>query len=332
MNPVATPVAVRAITWDAALEKTLSRAADSAQPRSVLSRVRPAIADGSEPCHRVHSVHRRAVNLRIADELVALVSPDLDDAPATVRVPVDDWTALQVQPGDAVSIAPDGFRIETQNGPIAVLTGPAAPWIPSDVCLCALTPAHLRRAEEIIGRTPAPAAQTAFGRAAAALLTARGEALEAALLRRDPAGIADTARRLLGLGEGLTPSGDDVLTGLAFVSAQRGMRLHGALPSLTAALDEDGAERTTLLSTVTIRHALRARAPQSLHALVRAVRDRDDSRTESAALRVAAIGHTSGTDMLSGVRLALRTEAALRTAPAPVPATPTSGIVQKEHV
>ncbi|MFD6699784.1 MULTISPECIES: DUF2877 domain-containing protein [unclassified Microbacterium] len=332
MTPVATPVAVRAITWDAALEETLSRAADPAQTRSVLARVRPAASTGSESRHHVHSVHRRAVNLRIADELVALVSPDLDDAPATVRVPVDDWTALQVEPGDDVSIAPDGFRIETKNGPIAVLTGPAAPWTPSDVCLCALSPSQLLHAEEIIARSPAPVAQTAFGRAASALLAQRGEALEAALLERDPAGVADAASRLLGLGEGLTPSGDDVLTGLAFVSAQRGMRLRSALPSLTAALDDDGAERTTLLSAVTIRHALRARAPQSLHALVRAVRDRDDARIEAAAVRVAAIGHTSGTDMLHGVRLALRTEAALRTASAPVPATPMSGIVQKEHV
>ncbi|WP_336647878.1 DUF2877 domain-containing protein [Microbacterium sp. MMO-10] len=330
MPPVATPVAVRALSWDAALEDTLPSGEDGASLRSVLTRVRPVPQAASAPLHRVHSVHRRAVNLHIADELVALVSPELDDAPATVRVPVHDWTTLPVQPGDEVWIGSDGLRIETALGPIAVLTAPAHPWRPDDVCLCSLSPAQLRRADEIIGRTPAPSALTAFGRIAAPLLAEHADALETALRHGDPSGITQAAIPLLGLGEGLTPSGDDVLTGVAFLSAQRGMRLHAARASLAAAVDRAGAARTTPLSTATIRHALRARAPQRLHALVQALRDDDAVRLGSAAAHVAAIGHTSGSDMLTGVRLALRTEAALRTAP--LPATPASGNVPKEHV
>lgn len=329
MPPVATPVAVRAITWDAALVETLASAADTADAPSVMTRVRPEGRSGSARRHRVHSVHRRAVNLRIADGLVALVAPELDDAPATVRVPVEDWTTLPVQPGDEVWIGSDGLRIETAHGPIAVLTGAASPWLPVGVCLCDLSPAQLRRAEEVIGRTPAPSAQTAFGRLAATMLSQSTDALETALRRGDPSAITRAAIPLLGLGEGLTPSGDDILTGVAFLSAQRGMRLHGAHGSLAAALDA-GAERTTLLSTAAVRHALHARAPHSLHILVQALRDDDATRIDAAARRVAGIGHTSGTDLLTGVRLALRTEAALRTAP--LPATRRSGILQKEHV
>lgn len=331
MPPIATPIAVRAITWDPSLEDTLARAAD-AQPPSVLARTRPGVTP-SMPVDadvRVHSVHRRAVNLHVGDELVALVSAELDDAPATVRVPVEDWTALQVRQGDPASIGPDGFRIETVHGPIAVLTSSATAWAPAEICLCALSGGQLLRAEATIAATPAPAQQSAFGSAAAALLTERVAALEEALRRRDPSAITAAATGLLGLGEGLTPSGDDVLTGLAFVSAQRGTRLHGALASLAAALDDE-EERTTLLSVATVRHALGARAQQGLHELIQAVRDGDDERIRDAALHVAGIGHTSGTDMLSGVRLALRTEAALRSASAPVPATSSSGIVPKEQ-
>ena len=329
MPTVATPVTVRALTWDAALAETLAHAADATEAPSVMTRVRPENRSGSARRHQVHSVHRRAVNLCIADGLVALVAPELDDAPATVRVPVDDWTMLPVQPGDEVWIGSDGLRIETGHGPIAVLTGPAIPWLPADVCLCDLSPAQLRRAEEIIGRTPAPSAQTTFGRLAVTMLSESADALEAALRRGDPSGITSAAIPLLGLGEGLTPSGDDILTGVAFLSAQRGMRLHGARGSLAAALDA-GAERTTPLSSAAIRHALHARAPQSLHALVQALRDDDATRIGAAARQVATIGHTSGTDLLTGVRLALRTEAALRTAS--LPATRRSGIFQKEHV
>lgn len=316
MTPVAAPVSVRALSWDAALEETLSQALDDAFSRL------PVV---------VHSVHRRALNLRIGDELISLVSPDLEDAPATVRVPVEDWTALPVRQGDEVRIEPDGFRIETASGPIAVLTTSARGWAAAEACLCALSPDRLLRAEERISALPGPAEQTAFGRAAAALLEDRVQALGEALLQGDPAGITTAATGLLGLGEGLTPSGDDVLTGLAFLSAQRGMRLRSAVASLGAAL-ENGGDRTTLLSVVTVRHALRARATRALHDLALAVGDGrdDDADIDAAARRVAAIGHTSGADILTGVRLALHTEAALRALPDPVPATPTSGTYPKE--
>jgi Protein of unknown function (DUF2877) len=330
MTPVATPIALRAITWDAALAETLSRAATDVHPPSVLARSRPDRAAPTAAAVRVHSVHRRAVNLRVGDELVALVSAALDDAPSTVRVPVEDWTALAVRQGDPASIGPDGFRIETVHGPIAVLTSSATAWAPSEICLCALSGAQLLRSEERIAAIPVPPPQSAFGIAAATLLAARVSALGDALRQRDPSAVTAAAARLLGLGEGLTPSGDDVLTGLAFVSAHRGTRLHGALASLAAALDDE-EERTTLLSVATLRHALEARAQQGLHDLIRAVRDGDGERIGDAALRVARIGHTSGTDMLSGVRLALRTEAALRSASTPLPATASSGIVPKEH-
>lgn len=326
MTPVATPIAVRAITWDAALEETLSRGAapDSRDARPVLART----PDPRSPIARVHSVHRRALNLLLDDELIAVVSDTLDDAPSTIRVPVPDWTALGVRQGDGVDLGPDGIRIETQNGAIAVLVGGAAAWSPSRACLCSVAPESLREAADRLDALPAPETQTAFGRIAADLLSDRIGALATALQRREPADVTAAASRILGLGEGLTPSGDDVLTGLAFVAAQRGMVLGRDLGSLSATLD-DGADGTTLLSRTTVRHALNARARQSLHDLVAALRDGDQAAFDDAAARILQIGHTSGADILTGVALALRTEAALR-APSPaVPAAQTPGSDEK---
>lgn len=310
MTPVATPIAVRAITWDAALEETLSRAAAAASPdgRSVLARTPAA---GSAPAE-VHSVHRRALNLLLEGELVSLVSADLDDAPATIRVAVRDWTALGVRQGDGAGLGPDGIRIETGNGPIAVLVGSAETWSPAGSCLCAVSPAALQRAADRLDALPAPAPQTDFGRASAALLAERVEALAETLGGREPAAVTAAAQRILGLGEGLTPSGDDVLMGLAFVAAHPGTALRGAVAPLSQAV-EAGRERTTLLSWTTLRHALRARARQSLHDLMAALRAGDLGAFEEAAGRIREIGHTSGADILTGVRLALHAEAALRT-------------------
>ncbi|UJP11686.1 DUF2877 domain-containing protein [Microbacterium sp. KUDC0406] len=124
---------------------------------------------------------------------------------------------------------------------------------------------------------------------------------------------APSASGLIGLGEGLTPSGDDILTGLALLASQHGMLLSRSLPALAAAID-DGAERTGLLSATTMAHAAAGRGRQTLHDLVAALRDRDDAalgRTVGAALR---IGHTSGADLLTGIRLAIDLERAARSA------------------
>ncbi len=115
------------------------------------------------------------------------------------------------------------------------------------------------------------------------------------------------AQRLIGLGEGLTPTGDDILTGLAFLAAQDGMRL-GAHLSAIAAVDTDA---TTLLAAVTLRHALQGRARQRLHDLALAIGD-DEAGILRAAARIREIGHTSGEDLLTGIRLALDLESALR--------------------
>jgi hypothetical protein len=124
--------------------------------------------------------------------------------------------------------------------------------------------------------------------------------------------IASAVSRLIGLGEGLTPSGDDVLTGFAFLAAQSGMLLNGVVPLLATAVDAH-ADRTTLLSTVTIRAALAARGRQSMHDLARALPTPDSEAFRDAAGRILAIGHSSGADLLTGMRLALELEAQART-------------------
>ncbi|HKT57590.1 MAG TPA: DUF2877 domain-containing protein, partial [Microbacterium sp.] len=114
----------------------------------------------------------------------------------------------------------------------------------------------------------------------------------------------------LGLGEGLTPTGDDILTGLAFLAAQPGMHLAARLPAIAAAADDRDA--TTLLGAVTLRHAACGRARQRLHDLVCGIADGDDALVELAVMRIREIGHTSGDDILTGIRLALELESDLR--------------------
>ncbi|MFC4140266.1 MULTISPECIES: DUF2877 domain-containing protein [unclassified Microbacterium] len=297
MTPVAIPVAVSATSWDAALAETLSGAAER------------AFADGTHGT--VHSVHHRVVNVLFCDALVAIADDGIDDAPATIRVPLSGWDARGIRQGAPVVGGRDRIELPGTDRMLVVSLSGAPPWDAPRTDLSELTSGDLARALALLDALPSPAPVTPFGRAAAELLRSRIRMLRAALRTGDDEGTRTAASALIGLGEGLTPSGDDVLTGLGLLAAQDGMLLSSSLPALTDAI-RGGGVRTGLLSATTMAHAVAGRGRQSLHDLIAAIRDRDGDALRRAADRILQIGHTSGADILSGIRLALDVERAAR--------------------
>ncbi|QMU97763.1 DUF2877 domain-containing protein [Microbacterium esteraromaticum] len=292
MTPVATPVALRAHTWDAALEETLSGGSDA-----------PAVGVA------VHSVHRSVVNIRRGAALIALAHERLDDAPWTVRISERDWPAVaSARAGDDVLLADDAVVLRPADDEVRIVLDPrdrrvlgATTGIPSTD--------SLRGACAVLDAVPSPAATTPFGALAADALAAGIHRLQASareLIATDAPDAADAtaaaAERLLGLGEGLTPSGDDVLTGLAFVAAHPGFGLSTLLAPLRAAA-ATAHRRTTQLSEVTLRAALGGRARRRMHDLMDAVISGDAAALRTAVAGTAEIGHTSGHDILTGIRL-----------------------------
>ena len=154
------------------------------------------------------------------------------------------------------------------------------------------------------------------GREPAFPLSHRASALReavAAIERDDPERFAIAASRLLGVGGGLTPSGDDVVGGMLF-----------GLHVLYSAAGDDAAARRwsaaglVILNRAELRtHAISAallkdlalgQTYDALHDLANALFQADTSATHSEALAcatacaraVTAIGHSSGWDMLTG--------------------------------
>jgi hypothetical protein len=108
---------------------------------------------------------------------------------------------------------------------------------------------------------------------------------------------------LIGLGPGLTPSGDDFLAGLlvAMTSGEAAAAL--VLGDSAAALAPDG---TTALSATLLAHAAEGAGPEAAHLFLSAIlgaRGRPDP--EGAARSVAGGGHTSGWDTLAGLLLGI---------------------------
>ena len=130
-------------------------------------------------------------------------------------------------------------------------------------------------------------------------------ALVDALRQIDEPGAEDEAMALLGLGPGLTPSGDDALVGLfaAWLALDPpGLRhARGRGRSLLASLVAHAPERTTPISAELLYHLARGRLSDPLRRLLVALAGDDESEVGAAAASVAAWGHTSGRDGIAGV-------------------------------
>lgn len=114
----------------------------------------------------------------------------------------------------------------------------------------------------------------------------------------------DAARSLLGLGPGLTPSGDDYLAGVAVGLRSLGAhRHHARLAEAVAAL---AGECTNEISAAHLAAALRGRLRADLHLVIDAVLAADRGAIASGLRRLRAEDHHSPWDALAGFAAAAR--------------------------
>jgi hypothetical protein len=107
---------------------------------------------------------------------------------------------------------------------------------------------------------------------------------------------------LLGLGPGLTPSGDDLLCGA--LVALHAVGQVDAARDLHAAIAEAAPVATTPLSAAFLKAAAEGQGSGPLHEAIIALMENQNVARHLEA--VACIGHTSGWDALAGAVLVLR--------------------------
>ncbi len=192
--------------------------------------------------------------------------------------------------------------------------GTLVPWRPSTPRLDGVTAADMAKAWRSVAATP-PGTPGGFGALlrgeplAFPLEGAReaAEALARACARDDPSSAADAALALLGVGGGLTPSGDDYVGGALFARAL----LSAARPDAAAwrpAADRvvaAAATRTHPISAALLADLAAGHSWAPLHELVAALAAGPPGDAQAAARRLVALGHTSGWDMLAGVAAGL---------------------------
>ena len=134
----------------------------------------------------------------------------------------------------------------------------------------------------------------------------RLDALHVALARGDLAAFETAALRVLGLGPGLTPSGDDLLGGVFFVltHAPRPDWVK-ALPDVHARLRAECATATNVISAALLSDLMDGHGYRVLHDFVAALDGGRRHDIACAATALLRLGASSGADLMAGVMLAL---------------------------
>lgn len=137
--------------------------------------------------------------------------------------------------------------------------------------------------------------------------------LEAALRREAFNAALHAARRLLGVGPGLTPAGDDVLAGtlagLRVWSQAAGVPVAGALADRLHAALAPSLPTTSALAAALLGHAARGELAEPAAKLCAALGGR--GCIDAAVSGLLAVGHTSGHDLARGLLVGARVVGAL---------------------
>jgi hypothetical protein len=282
------------------------------------------IAHAGVDAIRVQSIYRSVVNISTADGLLTVASPEGGGLPNGILADLGpDWREIGLWSGMVVSAS--GTTIRVPDARLEIQIDAAAQWSPrlrSSADAADIAAARWRRragATRAIARGRASAA--GFG----ALLSedvahdpigilgvARPilSELVVALETGDRTRAAEAAAGLVGLGPGLTPSGDDVLVGIEAALHALARPSAGFLALAMGGVDG----RTTALAATLLRHAGAGEFAERLHSLLAALLGADDEAIPAALDRAVAWGATSGTDCLLGVLIGLDVSSGVRRA------------------
>jgi hypothetical protein len=237
---------------------------------------------------RVLTVHRRAVNLLLEDgPLVALLPEGTPIHPWALAAPLD---GSRLAPGDPFGVSDDPlevgpFRFALKDAERVKLRLRARPktW-PAEAA---------REISEHLSPSPPDDPFDAILAPALACFRAGGDARE----------LLD----LVGLGEGLTPSGDDILVGVlagldALAEIPGGASMERS--ALCAALRPEHLARTNTLSAQMLAAASAGLYAEPVLWMAQAL-PAETAAVDRAAATLLSMGHRSGVDTLRGLAAAL---------------------------
>ena len=268
---------------------------------------------------RVVAVFARSFHLEADGDFVCIGDASIGRGPlnAIVELAGWAWVARHLPAVGAEACIGEGTM---QCGRVALVTAAACSWLPppwphnaerealiaalEDLERLACGEAPVDGIARVALMDPACVPASALARVARPRIARLREWLGVRLARpmREPAPLD-----LVGLGSGLTPSGDDLLCGA--LVALHAIGQVDAAHDLYAAISKAARHATSPLSAAFLRAAAEGQSSEPLHETIIALLENQNVAHPLEA--VARIGHTSGWDALAGAVLVLRAFASL---------------------
>lgn len=271
----------------------------------------------------VDAVFERCFYLRSGNEFICVGEPDIGDGPLTLIGYLGRLPNLKLQPGRPAAVCDRHIVI---GNSIRLALDRTQPWRPPpwpnsaspirlfDTCADLAWRAASDAPEEGLARHVSGVRETSrrqppLARIARPRIAIFERWLSKVLDARAPPAIGgrEAVQGLIGLGPGLTPSGDDFLVGaLALLDAIGERAAHTAL---ARAINDPLLGLTTPLSACFLRAVAAGHVGEALHRAASSVITGD---ADSAVAAVGTIGHSSGWDMMAGIMTTLRIAVAAR--------------------
>jgi len=260
---------------------------------------------------QVMAVFERSFYVVLDDFLICIGSREIDSGP--LHVLCANHQQRELKRGDAVAVI--GTTIQVAGKPFATFDA-ASVWAPEHISNWTLSDlrAGLGAVDQfwcgrLIEEGLAAAGCARFPVTCSRLVDAArpGVAALACIVDRGLEGHAITdggeLAKLIGLGPGLTPSGDDLLGGALIALASLGFL---NVREILWDICRGQLARTNEISQAHLRAAALGHGAAALHTAIHAtMTGRVDLMTQALSA-VSAIGHTSGRDGFAGVLVALR--------------------------
>ncbi|KZE52192.1 hypothetical protein AV540_09955 [Brevibacillus parabrevis] len=257
----------------------------------------------------VHSVFERTINLKCLDdnELYTIVCNKLDNGPNTLVIDLPSLSGMEVAEGDPVYGKGDELIV---GSGVFICIRQATRWeahlpsFPCNIDVLRENVAFMKQYVDAKGKTGGmkmssrPA--SLFERETSRMLNERAEALSIELAKGNSESASEQAVRLVGLGPGLTPSGDDYLVGLCIVYKMQNIPCYLSCHFFEKVV-ELSRGLTNEISSITLKKAANGKVRESLVDLLRCLTQGSREELLPALEKVVGIGSSSGTDMALGL-------------------------------
>jgi hypothetical protein len=251
----------------------------------------------------VSAVHRRVCVISLVDDsLLTLATPAIGRLPRGITLDAPPEFTFHRIVARGVDIGARGGILRIGGSALSIDLRPATPWRSrlGDLSLDGARDAAVAQALET---ARAALRQDGSGDALVRVAGARFAALASATRTLDAAAAGDAMSALVGLGEGVTPAGDDYLVGFfagLWASAGWAALRRAFVAALRERLTRSALE-TSRVSRVYLEAAFDGEVSERLFDLAGAIATGSaDAAVHCAAASVLAVGHSSGACGLLG--------------------------------